>query len=204
MTEEGARDWIRARWGVSRETLLARLVNAVRAESANQNLIAPSTADSIWVRHVADSAQLLDLAADRAGPWLDIGTGAGFPGMVVACLRDAPITLCEPRRRRVEFLQRLTTDLGLNGHVTVEPARVERLAGRFAIVSARAVAALDALFAAAAPVSDRGTLWLLPKGRSAREEVEAARKTWHGSFHVEQSITDPESRIVVASDVRRR
>ena len=100
MTEDEARSWIRARWGVPRETLLARLVAGILAESSSQNLIAPSTIDAIWSRHVVDSAQLLDFATTHEGGWLDIGSGAGFPGLVIACLRDAPIILCEPRRRR--------------------------------------------------------------------------------------------------------
>jgi 16S rRNA (guanine527-N7)-methyltransferase len=203
MIEEEARRWIIERFGVSRETLLARLVEEIRAETAQQNLIAPSTLGAIWARHVVDSAQLLLLANTRGGDWLDIGTGAGFPGMVIACLRAAPITLCEPRRRRAEFLARTATRLGLD-HVTVAACKVERLSGVRPIISARAVASLDSLFAAAASVSDRETWWVLPKGQSGREEVEAARKTWHGSFHVEQSITDPHSHIVVASGVRRR
>jgi 16S rRNA (guanine527-N7)-methyltransferase len=204
MTEEEARRWITERFGVSRETLLAKLVEEVLDEAGRQNLVSPGTIGAMWMRHVVDSAQLLALAGDGGGPWLDIGTGAGFPGLVVACLRDAPITLCEPRRRRAEFLERTAARLGLGGRVTVAACKVERLSGRWPIISARAVASLGALFGAAAGVSDRETRWVLPKGRSAREEVEAARKTWHGSFHVEQSITDPESQIVVASDVRRR
>jgi 16S rRNA (guanine527-N7)-methyltransferase len=203
MTEEEARRWVADRFGVSRETLLARLIEEVRVEAAQQNLVAPSTLDAIWARHVVDSAQLLALAGSRGGDWLDIGSGAGFPGMVIACLRDAAVALCEPRRRRADFLARTATRLEL-GHVTVAACKVERLSGVRPIISARAVASLDALFAAAAAVSDRETWWVLPKGRSAREEVEAARKTWHGSFHVEQSITDPHSHIVVASGVRRR
>lgn len=203
MTEDEARRWLADRFGVSRETLLARLVEEVRVEAAQQNLIAPSTLGAIWARHVVDSAQLLFLAGARGGDWLDIGTGAGFPGMVIACLRDAPITLCEPRRRRAEFLARIAARLGLS-HVAVAACKAERLSGVRQIISARAVASLDILFTAAAGVSDRETRWVLPKGRSAREEVEAARKTWHGSFHVEQSITDPHSHIVVASGVRRR
>ena len=203
MTEEEARRWVVDQFGVSREALLAQLVDEVRAEVGQQNLVAPSTLESMWGRHVVDSAQLLLLAGTRAGTWLDIGTGAGFPGFVIACLRDAPITLCEPRRRRADFLARTATRLGLE-HVTVAACKVEHLSGIRPIISARAVASLDALFAAAGAVSDRETWWVLPKGRSAREEVEAARKTWHGSFHVEQSITDPHSHIVVASGVRRR
>lgn len=204
MTEDEARRWIAGRFDGPRETLLAKLVDEVRAEAPRQNLVSPSTLAAMWARHIVDSAQLLDLAAKAAGDWLDIGTGAGFPGLVVACLRDAPITLCEPRRRRAEFLERTAARLGMADRVTVAPCRVERLVGRRGIISARAVAALDALLTSAVAMSDRDTLWLLPKGRAAREEVEAARKTWHGSFHVEQSITDPHSEIVVATGVRRR
>ena len=204
MTEDQARRWIIDRFGVSRETRLARLVEAVLQESTRQNLISPNTVGTIWERHVVDSAQLLFLAGGRSGEWLDIGTGAGFPGLVIACLRPEPITLCEPRKRRTDFLAATADLLGISEQVTVESCKVERLSGVRSIISARAVASLDVLFAAGAAVSDRGTLWLLPKGRSAREEVEAARKTWHGSFHVEQSITDPDSHIVIATDVRRR
>lgn len=204
MTEDEARGWIGARWSVSRGTCLEQLVDAVLEESTRQNLISPNTTTAIWARHVVDSAQLIALADNRSGAWLDIGTGAGFPGLVIACLRDAPMTLCEPRRRRADFLQATAQRLGIANRVAVEPCKVERLRGIRPIISARAVASLGALFTAAAGVSDRDTLWLLPKGRSAREEVEAARKTWHGSFHVEQSITDPDSHIVVATDIRRR
>jgi len=204
VTEDEARQWVGNRFGVSRETLLARLVNEVLDEATRQNLVSPATTAAMWSRHVVDSAQLLDLARGRLGPWLDIGTGAGFPGLVIACLRDASIALCEPRRRRAAFLETCVHRLGITDHTTVAACRVERLTGKRAIISARAVAALDALFEAAAAVSDHETLWLLPKGRSAREEVAAARKTWHGSFHVEQSITDPDSHIVVATGVRRR
>jgi 16S rRNA (guanine527-N7)-methyltransferase len=79
-----------------------------------------------------------------------------------------------------------------------------RPASPAAVVSARAVAELGQLFASAAHCSTGSTRWLLPKGRNAQSEVEAARKAWQGSFHVEPSITQPESGIVVAQEVRRR
>lgn len=203
MTEDEARQWVRERWGVSRETQLATLADLVRDECARQNLISASTLDHLWARHIVDSAQLLPLAGERDGAWLDIGTGAGFPGMVIACLRDHPITLCEPRKRRADFLGEMAARLGVS-NVTIAPCKAERLTGAYAVVSARAVASLPALFAAAAPVTTRKTLWLLPKGQNTREEVASARKTWHGSFHVEQSITQAESMIVVAKHVVRR
>ncbi|TPG20430.1 16S rRNA (guanine(527)-N(7))-methyltransferase RsmG [Sphingomonas koreensis] len=205
MTEEEARRWIGAHWGVSRETRLDALATLVSIEAANQNLIAASTIPEIWSRHILDSAQLLQSVdpADTSN-WLDIGTGAGFPGLVIACLRDLSITLAEPRRRRVEFLESAISHLGIGGHTSIAPVKVQHVDGHFGIISARAVAPMPQLFDAAAHLSDRKTIWLLPKGKSAREEVATARKSWHGSFHVEQSLTNPDALIVVATGVARR
>lgn len=204
MTEDEARHWIRESFGVSRETRLAEFAGLVIEENLRQNLIAPSTVGELWSRHVVDSAQLLTLAGGRPGPWLDIGTGGGFPGLVVACLDDQPIVLCEPRRRRAEFLREASERLGLS-HVRVEQRRAESLPPQyFSAISARAVAALPALFESARHLSNRATIWLLPKGKTAREEVVVARKTWHGTFHVEQSLTQSDSLIVVARGVARK
>ena len=204
MTEEEARSWIQARFGVSRETLLDRFAAMLVEESDRQNLIAASTLPSFWVRHLADSAQLLD-HAPGAGLWIDVGSGAGLPGIVVACLRELPIVLVEPRTRRVEFLQKVIDDLRLtNASVfagKIESYRPPELAS---VVSARAVAALPNLFSSTVHCTDSSTIWVLPKGRNAQSEVDAARGKWQGLFHVEQSITDPESGIVIAQGVRPR
>ncbi|HVI98060.1 MAG TPA: 16S rRNA (guanine(527)-N(7))-methyltransferase RsmG [Sphingomonas sp.] len=203
MTEDEARCWVRGRYGVSRETSIAAFCDLVRAESARHNLIAASTLEAIWARHVVDSAQLLDWA-DRPGAWLDIGSGAGFPGMVVALLTDRAVTLCEPRKRRATFLEEAAVMLGVADRTTVVASKVQALSGRFAVISARAVAALPDLFVAACHNATRDTVWVLPKGRSAREEVASARKAWHGSFHVERSVTDPDALIIVARGIYPR
>ena len=204
MTEAEAREWIRAAFGVSRETALATLVEIIRREALQQNLVAPSTLDSIWSRHIVDSAQLLRHAtAAGDGDWIDIGSGAGLPGLVLAVLDDRPIELIEPRRLRTAFLERAADQLGLS-HVRVLTAKVERTAGRAAVITARAVANLAQLFEMAEHRSDSSTLWVLPKGRNAHSEVEAARRSWQGWFHVEPSITADDSLIVVARGVRRR
>lgn len=204
MTEDEARGWIRERFGVSRETRLDRYGAFLRAEAANQNLIAASTLDTLWARHFVDSAQLVPLASDASrGTWLDVGSGAGLPGLVAAILLDRPVVLVEPRTRRVEFLRYVVAELGLPS-VTVQQSKVESYRPKdcAVIVSARAVAELSQLLASTVHCTDSSTIWLLPKGQSAQSEVEAAQAKWQGVFHVEPSITQPDSGIVVARGVR--
>ncbi len=203
MTEDEARAWITTRTDVSRETRLAQFVELLRDEAARQNLIAPSTLDQIWTRHIVDSAQLIEHAGDSGGTWLDIGSGAGLPGIVLAILRDDPVELVEPRKLRTAFLQHCVDTLGLT-NVTIHTAKVERTKGRAAVVTARAVGTLDTVFRIAHHRADRSTAWVLPKGRNAQSEVEDAQLWWQGSFHVEPSVTAPDSLIVIAKEVRPR
>jgi len=207
MTEDEARAWLAARH-VPRETMeaLERFVAFLLDESSRQNLISASTQETVWSRHIVDSAQLLDLARDApAGPWLDLGSGAGFPGLVIAALTDRPVVLVESRRKRVEFLTAAAEVLGVADRVRVEGRRLE-LVEDFpaAVISARAFAPLDRLLPLAARFSRSGTVWLLPKGRSAQSELAAVRQTWQGVFHVEHSVTDPEAAIIIARGVAAR
>ncbi|MEG3176739.1 16S rRNA (guanine(527)-N(7))-methyltransferase RsmG [Sphingomonas sp. RB3P16] len=204
MSEDDAKAWILAHFGATAATAMKQLVAIVVAEAAQQNLVSPSTLGAMWSRHVVDSAQLLDHATNSTGPWIDIGSGAGFPGLVIAALTDRPIWLVEPRKRRAAFLQDAAQALGVAQRTTVVCGRIEAVSVPAAIISARAVGSLDDLFSWASRCATRETQWILPKGRSAREEVVTAEQAWHGLFHVEHSITDPESLIVVASGVARR
>ena len=189
--------------GVPRETseklrhFAALLIN----ENQRQNLVAKSTIDDLWRRHIDDAAQLV-LYDARSATWLDIGSGAGLPGIVIAILTGNPMILVEPRRLRAEFLQRVVDDLALDS--TVIQAKVETLQRPpVDVITARAVASVDRLFAMAHHLSHKGTVWALPKGRSAHLELEEAKKTWQGEFRLEPSRTDPDAHIVIASKVRR-
>ena len=174
----------------------------VLAESANQNLISAATTTQIETRHIADSLQLLDYVP--AGVLVDVGTGAGFPGLVLACCRDDPVHLVEPRTRRAAFLQRAVDALALRT-TTIWPCKIERVSLRGAdVITARAVASLEMLFAAAEMVSTPETRWVLPKGRGAQRELDTARATWQGDFELVPSATDRDSWIVLASNVHRR
>lgn len=207
MIEQEARLWVRERFGVSRETLVESFGKILVAEAEHQNLIARSTLDTLWARHLTDSAQLVPLAQDAPpGAWLDVGSGAGLPGIVVALLTDRPMLLVEPRAKRVVFLRDAAERLGIADRVTVIGSKVEAFHPDrpVAVVSARAVSELSALMLSTAHCTDSSTVWLLPKGRSAQSEVDAARAKWQGRFHVEPSITQPESGIVVATQIGAR
>lgn len=202
MTEDEAKSWL-LEGDVSRETYdnLARLSALLREENKVQNLIAASTMDRIWSRHIVDSAQLLALAP-RQGTWLDLGSGAGFPGLIVALVGSRPVTLVESRAKRIAFLQRAATGLEIENHVEIFGGRLEALDhAPFDVISARAFAPLDRLFGLAHRLSRPGTIWLLPKGRGAAQELAAAKGSWQGEFRIVASITDPDSAIIVASNV---
>ena len=132
------------------------------------------------------------------GPWLDLGSGAGFPGLIIAAMRpDLSVVLVESRRRRIDWLEGAIGNLGLY-NCRVEGQRLENVTPFEArIISARAFAPLDRLLTLSAPFSTSSTHWVLPKGRSAAHEVAGLPKNRRAMFHVEQSVTDPEAGIVV-------
>lgn len=205
MTEEEARNAVAAIVGESAMPMLDRFAERIRMESQRQNLVAKPTLDALWQRHFLDSAQLLPLANEHPGCWLDVGTGAGFPGMVVALVTDRPVVLVEPRRMRADLLKQIASEEGIADRVTVYQSKVERVpATTAAVISARAVAALAELLQSTAHVAAMDTLYLLPKGQSATIEVNEAQRRFAGLFHVEQSLTDPASGIVVARNVKER
>jgi len=114
------------------------------------------------------------------------------------------MTLVEPRRLRAEFLARAVQELGLSGRVAVHAAKVERIAGKFDVITARAVASVDSLLSISHHLSTDKTLWLFPKGKSAQSELDEARAKWQGDFRLETSLTSDEAAILVASGVRRK
>jgi 16S rRNA (guanine527-N7)-methyltransferase len=189
---------------VSRETFdkVRAYAELLREESGRQNLISAGTLDDLWSRHILDSAQLVRFEPRPGASWLDIGSGAGLPGIVIACLVEGPVTLVEPRRLRSDFLHRAAESLQLDCKVI--HSRAERLGRSYEVITARAVANLAKLLEISAHLSTRKTVWALPKGRSAQAELSEALRSWQGDFRVERSVTDENSYIVVGSGVRAR
>lgn len=189
---------------VSRETFekLEAYWALLRAESSRQNLVSSATLDQLWDRHIIDSAQLVRFEPYAGASWADVGSGAGLPGIVVACIVEGPVKLIEPRRLRAEFLHKLCESLSLNADVVA--SKVERAQGKYDVITARAVAKLAQVLKISAHLSTRKTVWALPKGRGAQAELAEAMRSWQGAFHVEQSVTDRDSLIVVGTRVRSR
>lgn len=183
------------------EDRLRRLVSLLIVENERQNLIAKATVPDMWRRHIVDSAQLLAHVPRKTSlaTWLDLGTGAGFPGLVIAALRpDVDVVMVESRARRIDWLQRACASLDLT-KAQVAGNRLEHMPeGKFDVISARAFAPLQQLLTTSTRFSTSATIWLLPKGRSAAQEL-AQLQGWNHLFHVEPSLTDSEAGIVVGT-----
>ncbi|MEQ1494347.1 MAG: 16S rRNA (guanine(527)-N(7))-methyltransferase RsmG [Novosphingobium sp.] len=205
--EAEARVWLETlpEWDAAAKERLEALVALLIEENQHQNLVSAASLDEVWRRHIADSAQLLvHVPRETGSTWLDLGTGAGFPGLVVAALRpDCAVTMVESRGRRAEWLERARVALGLD-RARIEGVSVETMPTRhFHVISARAFAPLPKLLELSARLSTTETVWLLPKGRSALQELDALAG-WNHSFHVEQSLTDPDAGIIVGQLLGRK
>lgn len=205
--EEEARAWLRGLPGCD-EAAMARLemlVAMLAEENGRQNLVSAASLDQVWLRHIVDSAQLLPhVPRETTLPWMDLGTGAGFPGLVVAALRpECEVIMVESRARRIEWLEHARIAMGLN-RARVIGQRLELVETRHTgVISARAFAPLERLLSLSARFSTSDTVWLLPKGRSAQQELDDLRK-WRHVFHVEQSLTDPQAGIIVGTLAGRK
>ena len=205
MDEPEARAWLGRTFDVSRETFerLEAFDALLRKENERQNLVSKASLDHFWLRHIADSAQLVRFAPSSDASWVDLGSGAGFPGLVVALLHQGPVTLIEERRLRIDFLHRAAETLGVDAEII--GAKAERVAARpFDVISARAFAPLGRLLDLGTSFSTGKTVWVLPKGRKAQSELDALDPSWQGDFRLEASLTDADARIIVAGNVHRR
>jgi 16S rRNA (guanine527-N7)-methyltransferase len=195
---------------VSRETLdrLDRFVAVLLEWQQRMNLIASSTEPKLWTRHIADSLQLLALAP-QARIWVDLGSGAGFPGVVIACafadMPGARVHLVERSTKKAAFLREAV-------HATGAPAEVhavrledfvENLAVPVDVVTARALAPLAGLLTATYPLLKVGTLGLFPKGQDVDAELTAAAKCWSIQSSLAPSLTDPRAKIVCITGIEK-
>ncbi|GGC51581.1 16S rRNA (guanine(527)-N(7))-methyltransferase RsmG [Chelatococcus reniformis] len=187
---------------VSRETeeRFALLESELRRWQAVKNLVGPDTLNRVWTRHIIDSAQLLDIVPG-ARHWLDLGSGGGFPGLVLGILladSGGHIHLVESNGRKCAFLRHAARITGASA--TIHEARIEdcviRFAGQTDVVTARAVAPLDVLLGWTKDLLRTGTVALFPKGQDVESELTQATRSWKIDATLVQSLTDSAGRIV--------
>lgn len=194
---------------VSRETMERLDSYAALLTKWNKaiNLVAPSTIQTLWTRHFLDSAQIYKNAPVGATQWVDLGSGAGFPGLIVACLAldEQPrlhMICIESDQRKSVFLQAVIRELGLNASVV--NARIEKADPVGAdVVSARALSSLDSLLFYAKRHLREGGAAIFLKGAGHFDEIEKAKKHWAFDIQVEPSKTDPDGAVLVIGDIHR-
>lgn len=201
-SEDEARAFSAELCDVATMARLEQFIGLLEAENRQQNLISNASLESVWQRHIADSLQLFGLVpretGGNSGPWIDLGSGAGMPGLVLAIARpDLTFHLVESRKKRVAWLEGVAQHFALaNCHV--HGSRLESVAtAPMGVICARAFAPLEKLLMLSARFSTPQTTWLLPKGRSAAQELSEQPESIRAMFHVEQSRTDPEAGIVI-------
>ncbi|TIX49148.1 16S rRNA (guanine(527)-N(7))-methyltransferase RsmG [Alteraurantiacibacter aquimixticola] len=197
-TEEEARAFCAGLCDADAIARLERFIVMLAEENERQNLISGKSLEFVWQRHIADSLQLLTHVPRETSPWLDLGSGAGMPGLVLAIARpDLEMHLVESRKKRVVWLQSVIDHFGLK-NCTVHGSRLESVeTSPMRVITARAFAPLGKLLSLSARFSTQETVWLLPKGRSAGQELSEQPESVRSMFHVEQSATDPQAGIVV-------
>lgn len=194
---------------VSRETFttLQALEAEVRRWTPTVNLVSRASLDHLWERHIDDSAQIFRACPPNATHWLDLGSGGGFPGLVIAILArelqpGLRITLVESDQRKAAFLVQTARILGLT--VEVQARRAESLPPQMAdVVSARALASLDSLLSLAEPHLKQGGIAVFPKGARHSEEVSEARRSWSFDLKILPSISDPQAAILIIGKIHR-
>lgn len=198
---------------VSRETIdrLERYGKLLTSWTAKINLISRNTVDDLWTRHILDSAQLFRLTPPGAGTWLDLGSGAGLPGLIIAALaREAApqlsVDLVEADARKAAFLQAARRTLELDARLTrIHACRIEDLPHQaFDVISARALAPLERLLPLIEPFKGPNTRIILPKGVRLDSELTLAERDWHIGAERWPSLTDPDASILVISHLERK
>ncbi len=206
--KHSAFDSVRRIYPVSRETFerLELFVDRLQTWQKKTNLIAPSTMDEIWTRHVSDSIQCLAIKPD-ASRWVDIGSGGGFPGLVIAAVlveqEDASITLVESNQKKCAFLRQVIRQMGSEARVV--SSRIEVAARDIEtpqVVTARALAELPLLLELSAPWLSDGAVGLFHKGREYRQEVAKCNGTWSFDLVEHESRVSPDSVLLEVRNLK--
>ena len=190
------------------ESILSSLdiyIELIKKWQKNINLVSKNSINDLWNRHVLDSAQLYSLLpAPKKGLYIyDLGSGAGFPGMVLAIMGRKDIILCESNKRKCEFLKEVSRITNTN--ISIVNIRAQKLDGRSALaITSRALASLDTLLEISMPILREKGVCVFPKGRTWKEELTVAEKKFIINYNTVQSITSSDSKIIIITKVRKQ
>ena len=203
----GAEDILRLT-DVSRETLerIATVINVLDRWRTTYNLIGPSERDHLWRRHVLDSVQIWPYRCAETSSWIDLGSGAGFPGLITACMAastNSSFTLVESSGKKASFLRAASREADLS--VTVKSERIESVSREtFQHVSSRALASLPRLLDYADRFLDPEGCCIFLKGKGVEDEVGDAQKAWLFQHDTHPSLSDPEGRVLIIRELTRK
>jgi 16S rRNA (guanine527-N7)-methyltransferase len=196
------------RFNVSRESIskLEAYVALLLQWQERINLVAPSTVAQVWERHIADSLQVLPHMSEAVTSISDLGSGAGFPGLVLGCVRDVTVHLYESNNKKSAFLREVARVAGVRAQV--HTIRLEELAKAgelpvVSIVTARALAPLPLLLDYAEPFLRRGATGLFHKGRELDQELTEAQKYWRIDFKKHKGLIDSDSFLLEVVEAKR-
>ena len=190
------------------ESILSSLdiyIELIKKWQKNINLVSKDSINDLWNRHVLDSAQLYSLLpAPKKGLYIyDIGSGAGFPGMVLGIMGRKDIILCESNKRKCEFLKEVSKITNTN--ISIANIRAQKLGeGSALAITSRALASLDALLEISMPILREKGVCVFPKGRTWKEELAVAEKKFIINYNTVQSITSSDSKIIIITKVRKK
>ena len=190
------------------ESILSSLdiyIELIKKWQKNINLVSKNSIDHLWNRHVIDSAQLYSLlpAPKKRLYIYDIGSGAGFPSMVLGIMGRKDIILCESNKRKCEFLKEVSRITNTN--ISIVNIRAQKLDGGSALaITSRALASLDALLEISMPILREKGVCVFPKGRTWKEELMVAEKKFIINYNTVQSITSSDSKIIIITKVRKK
>lgn len=198
---------------VSRETLdrLETYADLLARWNQRINLVSPGTIKDLWKRHISDSIQLAALAPKRAETWIDLGSGAGLPGLIVAAARQdfdplERMVVVDSDSRKCAFMSEAARAMNIPVEVRSQRLAIrsgEKAAEPFDIISARALAPLPLLLDYAAPFIKNTTICLFPKGKTRNTEIAEAQRSWHMKLEEIPSVSDPSGAVLRIREVSR-
>ena len=181
---------------LSQEKNIQKYIDGIVQYNAHTNLVGKSTLSDPWLKHIVDSLQLISFIKNKKYTILDMGTGAGLPGVVLSIVGYKNVSLVDSNGKKTKFLKMIKNDLGLNFNIISD--RLEKINNlKFDIITSRALAKLDILFGYSQNFMKKNTLLIFLKGKTVNEEILKAKKNWKFNFQKYRSITDSRGVILV-------